>query len=152
MGVGEEDAEEVDDAIDAGPQEEAEYLDQFGEQFAKEATPLQKARLRVSTLRIELTKTEEKISQGGPPAFLTILQQSKEKKDMEIATSLADLAQLQAKADEIQKTQDAKAQAANAANTAKQALAEAEQAAADAAEVAEEAAKFAQRACENGSA
>ena len=152
MGVCEDDAEEVEDATVTGSQEEAERLEQFGEQLAKEATPLQKARLRVSTLRIELTKIEEKISQGGPPAFLAILQQSKGKKDMEIATSLADLAQLQAKADEIQKAQDAKAQAAKAANTAKQALAEAEQAAADAAEVADEAAKFAQQACDNGSA
>ena len=72
-------------------QEEAEWF----EGLVKEATPLQTAQIKVNALRIELAKVEEKISLGEPTTILSFLQKNKERKDMELSVSMADLDLLQ---------------------------------------------------------
>ena len=73
----------VEDAATVEVPVSAEYAEWL-QGLVQEASPLQTAQIHVNTLRIELTKVEEKIALGGPALLLTFLQRNRERKHTEL--------------------------------------------------------------------
>ena len=79
MGVGDEDADNVEDAETVEVPVTEEYTEWLQNQF-NEAFPLQIAEIKVNALRIEVNQADEKIALGGPTFLLNFLQKNREEK------------------------------------------------------------------------
>ena len=150
MGMDGDEGEDVDDAEAAEePIKVSPWYTEWLEDAFKEASPLQMARVKVNTIRIEIEQAEEKIAaneQGGPSFFTNFLQKNRDKKNTELESSVEALGALQLQADAIQKTQFEAAQATQLFQERRQALVEAKQQAAAAEEAVQAAKKLAEHA------